>query len=92
MRLHIEISQRLFALLVLLSVTSAVGVIYTKHISRQLFSKLQNLQQRRDALHIEWTQLLLEQGAWATHIRVDKIAREQLQMTMPQPNQVEVLR
>jgi len=73
-------------------VLSAIGVIYSKHTARQLFAELQILQQRRDELHAEWTQLLLEQGTWATNARVERFARERLNMWMPPTGEIEVLR
>ena len=73
-------------------VSSAIGVIYSKHTARQLLSELQTLQQHRDELHAEWTQLLLEQGTWATNARVERFARERLNMWMPPTGEIEVLR
>lgn len=71
---------------------SSMGIIYSKHSSRQLFAQLQALQSQRDALHVEWSQLLLEQGTWATDIRVERVAREHLNMVVPLPDTVVVLR
>jgi len=71
---------------------SSMGVIYSKHVSRQLFAQLQSLQNKRDALHVEWSQLLLEQGTWATDLRVERVAREHLNMLVPSPDTVVVLR
>jgi cell division protein FtsL len=82
----------LLIILFVLLLTSSLGVIYSKHLSRQGFAQLQTLQRERDALHVEWTQLLLEQGALATHARVDRIARDTLHMTLPLSKQVEVIR
>lgn len=71
---------------------SSMGVIYSKHVSRQLFAQLQSLQSKRDELHVEWSQLLLEQGTWATDVRVERVAREHLNMVVPAPDTVVVLR
>ena len=81
----------LLSLLVTLVFGSAVGVIYVKHQTRQHFSELQSLQQRAESLHIEWSQLLLEQGTWASDARVEKIARERLNMQLPQPHEIRVI-
>lgn len=70
---------------------SALSVVYHKHQSRQLFTKLQSLQQEIDALQVEWSQLLLEQGTWAADARVERLARDRLQMTLPEPNEVLVI-
>ncbi|MDN5869803.1 MAG: cell division protein FtsL [Nitrococcus sp.] len=74
-----------------LVVASGVGVIYSKHKSRRLFVELQALQRERDQLNIEWGRLQLEQGAWATHGRIERIARERLEMRMPTQSDVVIL-
>lgn len=71
---------------------SAIGVVYYKHQSRQLFTKLQNLQQDIESLQVEWSQLLLEQGTWAADARVEHVARERLQMHLPEPSEVVVIK
>ncbi|MDB6096972.1 MAG: cell division protein FtsL [Francisellaceae bacterium] len=73
-------------------VSTALAVVYTKHQSRTLYAKLQDLQSQRDDLHIEWSQLLLEKGAWANDARVERVAREQLSMEMPQLNQIVIIK
>lgn len=72
--------------------SSAMGVVYCKHQSRQLFTKLQNLQQEIESLQVEWSQLLLEQGTWAADARVEHVARERLQMHLPEPSEVVVIK
>ena len=42
------------------------------------------LTKNRDDLDIEWSQLLLEQSSWATHARVEQVARDNLRMKTPQ--------
>lgn len=67
-------------------------VVYYKHVSRQLFANLQSVHKLRHELHIEWTQLLLEQGAWGSDARVEKIARNKLNMHLPLPDKIIVSR
>jgi cell division protein FtsL len=62
---------------------SALGVVCSKHYSRQLFTELQALHMRRDALSIEWGRLQLEQSTWAAHGRIEVIAAERLHMHLP---------
>ena len=71
--------------------SSALAVVYSKHLYRKLHIQLQHLQQARDSLHNEWTQLLLEQGTLASDVRVEKIARETLKMKIPDPTQTQVI-
>ncbi len=67
----------------LFTLASAIGTIYTKHLKRSLHIQLEQLQDSRDKLHVEWTQLLLEEGTLGSDVRVEKVAREQLKMITP---------
>ena len=67
-------------LLVLLVMISAVAVIYAKHTNRMLYVELRNLEQQRDELNVDWGRLQLEQSTWATHGRVEGVARTKLGM------------
>ncbi|MBS0288128.1 MAG: cell division protein FtsL [Proteobacteria bacterium] len=79
-------------LLSLLVFSSALAVVYYKHQSRLLFTQLQTLNEEIEALQVEWGQLLLEQGTWSSDARVERLAREQLQMAVPEPNTVVVIK
>ena len=71
------------ALLLALVVASAVAVVLHKHESRRAFVELQRLEDQRDRLQVQWGRLRLEQGAWSTHGRVERLAREKLDMVAP---------
>lgn len=75
---------------ILLSVcfVSAVQLLLIRYESRQAFIQLQQLQQQRDQLNIEWGQLQLEQSTYAQPNRIETIARQQLHMVLPQPNTI----
>jgi cell division protein FtsL len=75
-----------------LVLVSSMLVVYYKHESRQYFSQLQQLQHEEQRLNTEWSQLLLEQGTWGSDIRVEQVARENLTMYLPEPNEVVVIR
>lgn len=79
------------AILGVLVLSSALGVVYTKYLNRNLHIQLEQLQDARDNLHVEWTQLLLEQGTLASDVRVEKIAREKLGMIVPSPKEIVVI-
>lgn len=78
-----RVRHGLIALLAITVLASALGAVYTKHRSRQLFVELEALKAQRDDLNIEWGQLMLEQATWATPTRVELIARQRLGMTVP---------
>lgn len=64
---------------------TALGVVYTQHQARKSFVELQAQHKMRDDLNIEWGRLQLEQSTWATHGRIEVIARDKLDMMIPSP-------
>lgn len=72
-------------------VATALGVVYTKHRSRELFVQLQALNAQRDELNIEWGKLMLEQSTWATPPRVEQTARERLDMRVPSSGEIVIV-
>ncbi len=71
---------------------SAIVAVYARHESRLLFSELQKQEARRDLLNIHWGRLQLEQSTWATHARIERMAREELGMVVPSPEQLLVVK
>lgn len=71
---------------------SAVAVIQAKHESRKRFVALQTLEQERDRMNVEWGQLQLEQGTWATHSRIERIAHKRLHMVIPERDSIEIVK
>ncbi len=71
---------------------SALGVVWSIHETRTLFIALQALHAERDRLDIEWSQLKIEQSAWATHGRVEQTARTGLNMVIPTPQEVQLVK
>jgi len=71
---------------------SALGVVFSTHESRKLFVELQGLQKVRDEMNAQWGRLQLEQSTWATHGRIERIANEKLDMVIPPPGAVVIVR
>lgn len=69
--------------LLLIAVVCALGVVTSQHRARKLFQDLENEQERARQLDIEYGQLQLEMSTWATHPRIEKIARDRLRMVVP---------
>jgi cell division protein FtsL len=80
-----------FLLLVLL-VMSAQSVVFSSFKARGHINYLHQLEKERNAMQVEWGQLLLEQSAWASHSRVETMVTEQLSMSIPLAQQVIVVR
>lgn len=75
----------------LVCVMSAIALIYTKHESRKLFVELETLTQERDQLNIEWGQLQIEQSTWATHARIEQVAKDDLSLVRPEATDIYVI-
>jgi cell division protein FtsL len=80
----------LAAVIVLAAAVTASGVWVTgtKHRARQLFVELEELNREQDRLQIDWWRLQIEQSTWATHARIEALARERLQLTNPSDEQL----
>ncbi len=83
--------QRILVVVTILFVmvqASALLLIYSKHQSRKLFSELQQLNRKVDALNTQWGQLQLEQSAWSGRSRIERKARTELSMVFPESDKV----
>jgi cell division protein FtsL len=82
---------RVNAMLLVLIIVAALGVITSQHKARKLFIELETEQATTRKLAEEWTQLQLEQGTWATHKRVEAMASKQLGMRLPDASNTVVM-
>jgi len=73
-------------------ISSALGVVYTRHESRQLAVQLDVLENERDAVIAEWSRLELEQAWLADAGQVESKARDLLGMSMPPQPHILVVR
>lgn len=71
------------ALLATLLLVSSIALVEMQHRHRTLFVELQALEGERDELETEWGRLQLEQSTWATHDRIQSLAREKLELRVP---------
>jgi cell division protein FtsL len=85
-------SRLLLILLLAGTIASGIGVVYMRHMHRQLFVQLSKLERERDELNIEFGRLQLEQATWAESNRVDQVARGRLGMKFPETNDIVVVR
>src|SRR5690606_36870175 len=72
-------------------VGSGVLLIRAEHDARQLFVELEELNREHDRLQIDWWRLQLEQSTYATHARIESLARERLNLGAPGAEQVVVV-
>jgi len=71
------------ALLAALNVSTALFVVYTKHLSRQAYGEISRNQRLIDELDVQWSQLQIEEGTFSEHGRVERTARDRLGMLSP---------
>ncbi|EDA5383078.1 cell division protein FtsL [Salmonella enterica] len=72
-------------------ILTAVTVVTTAHHTRLLTAQREQLVLERDALDIEWRNLILEENALGDHSRVERIATEKLQMQHVDPSQENIV-
>jgi len=65
-------------LLLVILVSSGLGVIFSKHNSRLVFIAIQKTEQELDRLEIRWERLTLEERMLSEHNSVEKIARKKM--------------
>jgi len=83
---------RLNVLLLILVIACALGVVTSQHKARKLFVDLQYEKERAQQMDVEWGKLQLEQSTLAMPARVEKLARQQLQMHLPTNEQMHLVR
>jgi len=76
---------RLNVLLVLAVLASAMVLVHSQYESRRLFMALESANKDAHRLEVERDRLEVERRAQATPLRVEKIARQQLQMKTASP-------
>ena len=85
-------SRLLLPALAVAVLANGIGCVYVRHEARKLFVQLQKLENERDQLQIEWGKLRIEQGTWASLGRVENMARSELNMVEPEPDEVMAIR
>ena len=84
-------TARLIFILLAALIVCALSLVSSQHKARKLYVELQKEQAAAKRFEEEWGQLQLEQGTWATHGRVERIAIRELNMRLPAPARVEVV-
>jgi len=78
----------LIALLMCAVFISALQLVLVRHKNRLLFIEFQVIQQQRDTLNVSYGQLQLEQSSLTQYNRIETIARQQLDMIIPTPDDI----
>ena len=67
---------------------SAFAVVLVTYQTRVQFAELERLRQRNQQLDEQWGRLLLEESAFSSPSRVERLARDELKMAEPGDDQV----
>jgi cell division protein FtsL len=82
---------RVNLLLLGILVACALSLVTARHQSRKLFVDLERAQADARGFETEYGKLSLEQSTWGMPARIEKIAREQLKMQLPDSRRIEVV-
>jgi len=72
-------------------VASGIWIVAVEHRSRELFVEAEGLNRELDRLQTDWGRLQIEQGMYATPSRIEGLARQELQLTVPSGDQLVVV-
>lgn len=86
-----RVSLVLLGLTTALLLGSALSLVYARHEARRLFIEQQQLTAERDDLNIDWGRLQIEHSTLALPARVEKVVRDRLHMTEPDPAEVVIV-
>jgi cell division protein FtsL len=79
------------AVLAVAALVTALVSIQASHLCRQHYARLQALESSQWRMQEQWGRLLLEQSTLAAHHRVERLARKELGMRLPQADELEVV-
>jgi cell division protein FtsL len=69
-------------------VLSALAVVFVTNESRSNLNQLEILRREKAQLHVDWGRFLLEQSAWSSFGRIERIATDKLGMSVPSGEQL----
>lgn len=76
------------AVLWLLVVVSALAVAFVSHQCREKYGQLAAMEREANQLQVDYGKYLLEQSAWGSLQRIETMAAKNLQMHIPQSEEI----
>lgn len=80
------------AVLWVLVCTSAIAVVYSHHLSRQVFIEWQSLLDEQRNYEVRLGELLIEKSSLTAYSRLERLAGERLKMAEPADEQIIMVR
>ncbi|VAW45921.1 hypothetical protein MNBD_GAMMA02-1091 [hydrothermal vent metagenome] len=68
-----------------------VNYVYFQNETRKLFAETQSVEKQKLELDDEWARLQVEKSTLVSNNRIEQVAREQLNMKLPEDEQVLVI-
>ena len=87
--LQLKYSQSFSLVLLVVVIVSAISVAQSRYDTRRLFVELEQLRADYSQLEEDWGKLQLEEATYSTHGMIERKARSQLGMLMPNLKTVE---
>ncbi len=81
----------LTVVLALLLIVVLVNYVYFQNETRKLFAATQSIEKEKLDLNAEWARLQLEKSTLVANNRIEQVAREELNMKLPEDEQVLVI-
>ncbi|PID66962.1 MAG: cell division protein FtsL [Gammaproteobacteria bacterium] len=81
-------SVSVLGMLVFALVFGAVQVAESRYQTRQLMSQIQAVKAERDAMRLEWSQLVLEESTLTDEAFIYQLAEKKLNMALPTAQEV----
>lgn len=78
-------------LLVFSIIISALSIITLSDSNRKMIGEMASLQQDRNILETQYGQLLLEKNTWISPSRVERAAKQDSNLTSPNPQKVVII-
>lgn len=72
-------------------IISGLVVSYVAYESRRLHNELQQVLEEKNKAQVDWGRLLLEHSTLTSPVRVERLAREELDMRVPGPSTIEMV-
>ncbi|TDR22732.1 cell division protein FtsL [Marinicella litoralis] len=86
-----NIQSGMTAVLILVLIWLLVGYVYYQNETRKLFAATQKIEKQKLDINAEWARLQIEKSTLVANNRIEKVAREQLSMKMPDEEQILVI-
>lgn len=77
--------------LVLLLVMLLVDYVYYQNETRKMFAATQKIEKQKLEINAEWARLQIERSTLVANNRIERVAREQLNMKLPDEEQILVI-